>query len=50
MFRGRDGTSLQQLFRDNLQARYEALLGNAHADYSAPNDFYTVFIDAMDFA
>ena len=26
MFRGRDGTSLHQLFRDNLLTHYEALL------------------------
>jgi hypothetical protein len=49
MFRGRDGTSLHRLFRDNLLAHYEALLGNAHADYIVPNDYYTAIIDAMDF-
>ena len=49
MFRGRDGTSLHQLFRDSLLAHYEALLGSVQANYIAPNDYYTAIIDAMNF-
>jgi hypothetical protein len=50
MFRGRNGASLQHLFKDNLLACYEALLGSAQAGYIVPNDFYTAITDAMDFA
>ncbi len=50
MFRGRDGASLQQLFKDNLLAHYEALLGINQSGYIVPNDFYTSIIDAMKFA
>jgi hypothetical protein len=50
MFRGRDGTSLHQLFRDNLLTHYEALLGNAHANYIVLNDFYATINDAIDFS
>ena len=40
MLWGRDGASLQQLFKDNLLAHYEALLGSNRPDYIVPNDFY----------
>ncbi len=40
---------IQQIFKDNLLAHYEALLGNVQADYNVPIDLYTAIIDAMDF-
>jgi hypothetical protein len=50
MFRGRDGASLQRLFKDSLLSHYQALLGNFQANCIVPNIFYTIITYAMDFA
>jgi hypothetical protein len=51
MFRGRDGASLQPLFKDSLQEIYEGLLFNDNpADVKIPENIYSAINDAMDAA
>jgi len=51
MFRGKDGGSLQQIFRDNLQEFYEGLvLLNDTEPFIIPDDSYTTISEATESA
>ena len=39
MIRGRDETTLQQMFKNNVLESHEALMASAQADFIIPNNF-----------
>ena len=45
-FRGKDSSSLLQLFRDSLQELYDKLYGIDAKHLNQPEDFYTALSDA----
>ena len=50
MYRGRDGSRLQLLFKESPTAHGEALLDNhGSQDFIIPSGFYTEVLDAIDF-